>query len=65
MVGSTFLFWQAVRANRRGLRGAHRESRDVRFEEGTEWTSKAIYYGIAFFLCFSLSRYAVPALLFS
>jgi hypothetical protein len=65
MVGSAFLFWQEIRANRRELREARRENRDVPFEEGAEWTSKAIYYGIAFFLFFSLSWYVVPALLFS
>ena len=47
MVGSAFLFWQEIRSNRRELRQARRESRDVPFEEGAEWTSKAIYYGIA------------------
>ncbi len=65
MVGSAFLFWHEIRANRRELRQARRESRDVRFEEGAEWTSKAIYYGIAFFLFFSLSWYVVPGLLLS
>ena len=65
MVGSAFLFWQEIRSNRRELRQARRESRDVRFEEGAEWTSKAIYYGIAFFLFFSLSWYVLPALLLS
>ena len=65
MVGSAFLFWHEIRANRRELRQARRESRDVRFEEGAEWTSKAIYYGIAFFLFFSLSWYVVPAMLLS
>ena len=66
MVGSAFLFWQEIRANRRELRQARRESRDVRFEEGAEWTSKAIYFGIAaFFLFFSLSWYVVPGLLLS
>ena len=64
-VGSAFLFWHEIRANRRELRQARRESRDVPFEEGAEWTSKAIYYGIAFFLFFSLSWYVVPGLLFS
>ena len=54
-----------IRANRLELRQARRESRDVRFEEGAEWTSKAIYYGIAFFLFFSLSWYVVPGLIFS
>ena len=65
MFGSAFLFWQEIRANRRELRQARRESRDVRFEEGAEWTSKAIYYGGACFLFFSISWYVVPALLFS
>ena len=65
MVGSAFLFWHEIRANRLELRQARRESRDVPFEEGAEWTSKAIYYGIAFFLFFSLSWYVVPALLLS
>ena len=65
MVGSAFLFWQEIRANRRELREARRESRDVPFEEGAEWTPKAIYYGIAFFLFFSLSWYVVPTLLLS
>jgi hypothetical protein len=65
MVGSSFLFWHEIRANRRELRQARRESRDVPFEEGAEWTSKAIYYGIAFFLFFSLSWYVVPTLLLS
>ena len=65
MVGSAFLFWHEIRANRRELRDARREYRDVPFEEGAEWTSRAIYYGISFFLFFSLSWYVVPALLFS
>ena len=65
MVGSSFLFWQEIRANRLELRQARRESRDVPFEEGAEWTSKAIYYGIAFFLFFSLSWYVVPTFLLS
>ena len=65
MVGSAFLFWHEIRANRLELRQARRESRDVPFEEGAEWTSKAIYYGIAFFLFFSISWYVVPGLLFS
>jgi len=64
-VGSALLFWQEIRANRRELREARRESRDVPFEEGAEWTSKAIYYGIAFFLFFSVSWYVVPTLLLS
>ena len=65
MVGSAFLFWHEIRANRRELRDARRESRDVPFEEGAEWTSKAIYYGIAFFLFFSVSWYVVPTFLLS
>ncbi len=65
MFGSAFLFWHEIRANRLELRQARRESRDVRFEEGAEWTSKAIYYGIAFFLFFSVSWYVVPGLLLS
>ena len=65
MVGSAFLFWHEIRANRLELRQARRESRDVPFEEEAEWTSKAIYYGIAFFLFFSVSWYVVPGLLFS
>ncbi|HEV2743774.1 MAG TPA: hypothetical protein VGV91_11495 [Rubrobacter sp.] len=64
-VGSAFLFWHEIRANRRELREARRESRDVPFEEGAEWTSKAIYYGVACFLFFSISWYVVPGLLFS
>jgi len=64
-VGSAFLFWHEIRANRLELREARRESRDVPFEEGAEWTSKAIYYGIAFFLFFSLSWYVVPTFLLS
>ena len=63
--GSSFLFWQEIRANRLELRQARRESRDVPFEEGAEWTSKAIYYGIAFFLYFCLSWYVVPTFLLS
>ena len=65
MFGSAFLFWHEIRANRREMRQARRESRDVPYEEGAEWTSKAIYYGIAFFLFFCLSWYVVPALLLS
>ncbi len=65
MVGSAFLFWHEIRANRRELRQARRESRDIPFEEGAEWTSKAIYYGTACFLFFSISWYVVPALLLS
>ena len=40
MVCSAFLLWQELRANRRELRAARRESRDIPFEEGAEWTSK-------------------------
>jgi hypothetical protein len=65
MAGSAFLFWQEIRANRLELRQARRESRDVPFEEGAEWTSKAIYYGVAFFLFFSISWYVVPTFLLS
>ena len=65
MVGSAFLFWHQIRANRREPREARRESRDIPFEEGAEWTSKAIYYGIAFFLFFSVSWYVVPTFLSS
>ncbi len=65
MVGSAFLFWQEIRANRLELRQAREESRDVPLEEGAEWTSKAIYYGIAFFLFFSVSWYVVPTFLLS
>ncbi len=65
MVCSAFLFWREISANRRELRDARRENRDVPHEEGAEWTSKAIYYGVAFFLFFSLSWYVVPAWLFS
>jgi hypothetical protein len=65
MVGSAFLFWHEIHTNRWELRQARRESRDVPFEEGAEWTSKAIYYGIAFFLFFSVSWYVVPTFLSS
>ncbi len=72
MVGSAFLFRQEILANRRELRDARRESREVPFKGGgvdlqgdLEWTSKAIYYGIAFLLYLSLSWYVVPTLLFS
>jgi len=65
MAGSAFLFWQEIRGNRLELRQARSESRDVPFEEGAEWTSKAIYYGTAFFLFFSLSWYVVPTFLLS
>jgi type VI protein secretion system component VasK len=62
---SAFLFWQELRANRQELRDARRESRDVPFEEGAEWTSKVAFYFLAFFLSFSLSWYVLPALLLS
>ena len=62
---SAFLFWQELRSNRRELRTARRESRDVPFEEGAEWTSKVGFYLLALFLSFSLSWYLLPALLFS
>ena len=65
MFVSALLFRQEIRVNRRELREAGRESRDVPFEEGAERTSEAIYYGIAFFLFFSLSWYVVPGLLLS
>jgi hypothetical protein len=65
MAASAFLFWHEIHANRLELRQARRESRDVPFEEGAEWTSKAIYYGIAFFLFFSVSWYVVPTFLLS
>lgn len=58
MVCSAFLLW-------RELRAAGRESRDVPFEEGAEWTSKVWFYVLAFFLSFSLSWYVLPALLLS
>ena len=65
MVGSAFLFWRELRSNRQELRDARRESRDVPFEEGAEWTSKVWFYVLAFFLSFSLSWYILPALLLS
>lgn len=65
MICSAFLFWQELRFNREELRAARRESRDVPFEEGAEWTSKVFFYGISFFLSFSLSWYILPALLIS
>ncbi len=63
MVGSAFLFWRELRSNRQELRDARRESRDVPFEEGAEWTSKVAFYLLAFFLSFSLSWYVLPSLL--
>jgi hypothetical protein len=65
MVCSAFLLWRESRDNRRELRAARRESRDVSFEEGAEWTSKVWFYVLALFLSFSLSWYVLPALLFS
>ena len=65
MVCSAFLLWRELRDNRRELRAARRESRDVPFEEGAEWTSKVWFYVLAFFLSFSLSWYVLPALLLS
>jgi hypothetical protein len=65
MVCSAFLLWRELRENRRELRAARRESRDVSFEEGAEWTSKVWFYVLAFFLTFSLSWYVLPALLLS
>jgi hypothetical protein len=65
MVCSAFLLWQELRENRRELRAARRESRDVFFEEGAEWTSKVWFYVLALFLSFSLSWYVLPALLLS
>jgi hypothetical protein len=58
MVCSAFLLWRESRDNRRELRAARRESRDVSFEEGAEWTSKVRFYVLAFFL--SLSWYVLP-----
>ena len=65
MVCSAFLLWWELRDNRRELRAARRESRDIPFEEGAEWTSKVWFYVLALFLSFSLSWYVLPALLFS
>jgi hypothetical protein len=65
MVGSAFLFWRELRSNRQELRDARRESRDVPFEEGAEWTSKVGFYLLAFFLFFSISWYVLPGLLLS
>lgn len=65
MVCSAFLLWRELRDNRRELHAARRESRDVPFEEGAEWTSKVWFYVLALFLSFSLSWYLLPALLFS
>jgi hypothetical protein len=62
---SAFLFWQELRSNQRELRDARRESRDVPFEEGAEWTSRVAFYLLAFFLSFSLSWYVLPSLLLS
>ncbi len=62
---SGLLLWREPRSNRQELRACRWESRDVPSEEGAEWTSKAIYYGIAFFLYFSLSWYVVPTFLSS
>lgn len=61
VVCSAFLLWRELRTNRRELRAARRESRDVPFEEGAEWTSKVWFYVLTFFL----SWYALPALLLS
>jgi hypothetical protein len=55
MVCSAFLLWWELRANRRELRAARRESRDISFEEGAEWTFKVWFYVLALFLSFSLS----------
>ncbi len=65
MLCSAFLLWRELRANRQELRAARRESRDIPFEEGAEWTSKVWFYVLALFLSFSLSWYLLPALLFS
>jgi len=65
VVSSAFLLWQELRDNRQVLRAARRESRDVPFEEGAEWTSKGRFYVLAFLLSFSLSWYVLPALLLS
>ena len=65
MVCSAFLLWWELRDNRRELRAARRESRDVSFEEGAEWTSKVWFYVLALFLSFSLSWYVLPALILS
>ena len=65
MVCSAFLLWWELRANRRELRAARRESRDIPFEEGAEWTSKVWFYVLALFLSFSLSWYVLPALILS
>jgi len=61
VVSSAFLLWQELRDNRQVLRAARRESRDVPFEEGAEWTSKVRFYVLAFLL----SWYVLPALLLS
>ena len=65
LVCSAFLLWRELRDNRRELRAARWESRDVSFEEHAEWTSKVWFYVLALFLSFSLSWYVLPALLLS
>jgi hypothetical protein len=65
MVCSAFLLLRELRANRQELRAARRESRDVPFEEGAEWTSKVWFYATAFGLSFFVSWYILPALLLS
>ncbi len=65
MACSAFLLWRELRANRQELRAARRESRDVPFEEGAEWTSKVWFYATAFSLSFFVSWYILPALLLS
>ena len=65
MVSSAFLLWQELRASRREWRAVRRESRDIRVEEGGEWTPKAWLYATAFGLTFFVSWYLLPALLLS
>jgi hypothetical protein len=65
MVSSGFLFWQENRANRQVNRTVRRENRDIRVEEGEEWTPKAWLYATAFGLSFFVSWYLLPALFFS
>lgn len=65
MVSSAFLLWQELRASRREWRAVRRESRDIRVEEGGEWTPKAWLYATAFGLSFFVSWYLLPALLLS
>ncbi len=65
MVSSGFLFWQELRASRREMRAARRQSRGIPVEEDGEWTPRAWLYGTACALSLFVSWYLLPALFLS